>query len=580
MKLKRYPLTYNPIAEYWNQIQSGEEVVGQKIHKTYQHIVEQLNREDGEYFYDPRRANHILEFFENYCHHSKGKVGGKLVELELWEKAMLATVFGFVDIEGNRQYREAVLIVGKKNGKSLLASGVGTYMLTGDGENGPEVYAVATKKDQAKIIWLEAKRMIKKSPALAKRVRPLVAELDCDGNDGVFKPLASDSDTLDGLNIHCALMDEVHQWKNGRALYDIIADGVTAREQPLVFITSTAGVIREDIYDEKYEEAEKVINGYGDPDGYHDPHFIAFVYELDSRGEWIDPKCWKKANPGLGTIKNEKALAAKVEKAKQNPALVKNLVCKEFNIRETSSEAWLTFEQLDNRDTFSLNPEEKRFIWHHDGEDIELPYPRYGIGGADLSSTTDLTAGKVIFTVPGYEEYLFVLSMYWLPDSLLEKRVKEDKIPYDKWADRGLLRLCEGNKVKYQDVKAWFVEIQETFDIYLPWIGYDSWSASYWVDDMTDYFGKSAMAPVIQGKKTLSDPMKRLGNDLDSKLIIYNNNPIDKWCLANTAYDEDVNGNIQPHKTSKPTRRIDGTAALLDAYTVYLDNSDDYLSRI
>lgn len=580
MKLKRYPLTYNPIAEYWNQIQSGEEVVGQKIHKTYQHIVEQLNREDGEYFYDPRRANHILEFFENYCHHSKGKVGGKLVELELWEKAMLATVFGFVDIEGNRQYREAVLIVGKKNGKSLLASGVGTYMLTGDGENGPEVYAVATKKDQAKIIWLEAKRMIKKSPALAKRVRPLVAELDCDGNDGVFKPLASDSDTLDGLNIHCALMDEVHQWKNGRALYDIIADGVTAREQPLVFITSTAGVIREDIYDEKYEEAEKVINGYGDPDGYHDPHFIAFVYELDSRGEWIDPKCWKKANPGLGTIKNEKALAAKVEKAKQNPALVKNLVCKEFNIRETSSEAWLTFEQLDNRDTFSLNPEEKHFIWHHDGEDIELPYPRYGIGGADLSSTTDLTAGKVIFTVPGYEEYLFVLSMYWLPDSLLEKRTKEDKIPYDKWSERGLLRLCEGNKVKYQDVKAWFVEIQEMFDIYLPWIGYDSWSASYWVDDMTDYFGKSTMIPVIQGKKTLSDPMKRLGNDLDSKLIIYNNNPIDKWCLANTAYDEDVNGNIQPHKTSKPTRRIDGTAALLDAYTVYLDNSDDYLSRI
>lgn len=580
MKLKRYPLTYNPITEYWNKIQSGEEVVGQKIYKTYRHIIEQLNSKDGEYFYDPKRANHILEFFENYCHHSKGKVGGKLVELELWEKAMLATVFGFVDIEGNRQYREAVLIVGKKNGKSLLASGVGTYMLTGDGENGPEVYAVATKKDQAKIIWLEAKRMIKKSPALAKRVRPLAAELDCDGNDGVFKPLASDSDTLDGLNIHCALMDEVHQWKNGRALYDIIADGVTAREQPLVFITSTAGVIREDIYDEKYEEAEKVINGYGDPDGYHDPHFVAFVYELDSRGEWIDPKCWKKANPGLGTIKNAKALAAKVEKAKQNPALVKNLVCKEFNVRETSSEAWLTFEQLDNRDTFSLDPKEKRFIWHHNGEDIELPYPRYGIGGADLSSTTDLTAGKVIFTIPGYEEYLFALSMYWLPDSLLEKRTKEDKIPYDKWADRGLLQLCEGNKVRYQDVKAWFVEIQEVFDIYLPWIGYDSWSASYWVDDMTDYFGKSAMVPVIQGKKTLSDPMKRLGNDLDSKLIIYNNNPIDKWCLANTAYDEDVNGNIQPHKTSKPTRRIDGTAALLDAYTVYLDNSDDYLSRI
>jgi phage terminase large subunit-like protein len=351
-----YADSYNPIREYWNAIQSGEEVVSAKIRKTYQHIICQMDNPD-EYFYSPARANHVLEFFENYCHHSKGKQGGNLVKLELWEKALLATVFGFVDIEGNRKYREALLIVGKKNGKSLLASGVGNYMLLGDGEQGPEVYAVATKRDQAKIIWLEAKRMINKSPALHKRAKTLIAEISSEAyNAGSFKPLASDSDTLDGLNIHCALMDEIHQWKNGRALYDIIADGVTAREQPLVFMTSTAGVVREDIYDEKYEEAERVINGYGDPDGYRDEHFIPFVYELDRREEWTDPACWKKANPGLGTIKSLNILADKVEKAKQNPALVKNLVCKEFNIRETSSEAWLSFEQLTNRDTYHLDP--------------------------------------------------------------------------------------------------------------------------------------------------------------------------------------------------------------------------------
>ena len=570
----------NPILAYWNAIESGKEIVSQKVYKTYRHIVKQLQRTDSIYFYEPRRASHVIDFFENYCHHSKGKAGGQLVKLELWEKALLATVFGFVDIEGNRQYRESILIVGKKNGKSLLASGVGDYLLFGDGEPGPEVYAVATKRDQAKIIWLEAKRMVNKSPALKKRSRCLVGEIVTDFNDGVFKPLASDSDTLDGLNIHGALMDEVHQWKNGRALYDIIADGVTAREQPLVFITSTAGVIREDIYDAKYEEAEKVINGYDDPDGYHDDRFIAFVYELDKRSEWVDPSCWKKANPGLGTIKNYRALADKVEKAKQNPALVKNLVCKEFNIRETSSEAWLNFEQLDNRDTFALCAAEKTLTWSHGNETRALQYPRYGIGGADLSSTTDLTAAKVIFTVPSAEQYCFVLQMYWLPESLLEKRTEEDKIPYDKWHERGLLRLCQGNKVRYQDVTAWFREIQEVYDIFLPWIGYDSWSAQYWVDDMSAYFGVGALIPVHQGKKTLSNPMKCLGNDLDSKLVIYNNNPIDKWCLANTAYEEDKNGNIQPHKTSKPTRRIDGTAALLDAYAVMLENKDDYLSRL
>lgn len=560
---KKYPPDYNPIREYWEEIQSGKTRVSQKVYKTYRHVIREMDRTDSPYFYDPRRANHIIEFFENYLHHSKGKCGGQLVKLELWEKAMLATAYGFVDIEGYRQYRETLLIVGKKNGKSLLASGVGLYMLHADGEPGPEIYAVATKRDQAKIIWQEAKRMVRKSPALAKRTRSLVAELDSDWNDGVFKPLASDSDTLDGLNIHCALMDEIHQWKNGRALYDIIADGVIAREQPMIFETSTAGTIREDIYDDKYEEAERIINGYDDPEGYHDEHFLPLIYELDSKNEWTDPNAWIKANPGLGTIKSKKALADKVEKAKANPALVRNLVCKEFNIRETSSEAWLNYEELDNRETF----------------DLQKLKPRYGIGGADLSSTTDLTAAKVIFRVPD-DPKLYVLSMYWIAEDLLEKRVKEDQIPYDKWHERGLIRLCPGNSVHAKYVKEWFVEVQEKLDVYIPWIGYDSWSAKYWVEDMADYFGKNAMIPVIQGKKTLSDPMKRLHNDLCSKLVIYNNNPIDKWCLANTAYDEDKNGNIQPHKTSKPTRRIDGTAALLDAYTVYLDKRDEYMSMI
>lgn len=558
----RYPLAYNPILEYWEKIQSGAIKVSNKVYRTYKKVVQDIN-EPGEYFYSAKRANHILEFGENYCRHSKGKFGGKPVRLELWEKAHLATVFGFVDIEGNRKYRESLLIVGKKNGKSLLASIVGLYMLTADGEMGPEVYAVATKKDQSKIIWLEAKRMVRKSPALTKRVRSLVAELDTDFNDGVFKPLASDSDTLDGLNIHCVLMDEIHQWKQGKALYDIMADGVSAREQPLVYMTSTAGTIREDIYDQKYDEAEMVINGYDDPEGYKDEHFVAFIYELNSRKDWTKEECWEMANPGLGSIKNKQTLKDKVEKAKKNPLLVKNLLCKEFNIRETSSEAWLTFEQANNTEVF----------------DIKKLKPRYGVGGVDLSSTTDLTAGKVIFKVPN-DERIYVLSMYWMPEDLVEKRIIEDKIPYDIWIEKGYVRTCKGNKISYKDVKKWFVEIQEEKDIYLNMIGYDSWSAAYFVEDMQDYFGQSTMIPVVQGKKTLSQPMKNLGADLENNLIVYNNNPVDKWCLCNTAVDVDRNDNIQPIKTSKPRRRIDGTAALLDAYVVLQNNLNEYMSLI
>lgn len=559
----RYPPDYDPITEYWELIESGKEVVGVKIRATYRKLAADVKSKNRLWYYSHARANHALEFIENFCHHSKGKKGGKPVILELWEKAMLATIFGFIDIEGNREYREAMLIVGKKNGKSLLASCVGLYMQIGDSEPGSEVYAVATMKDQAKIVWMEAKRMVNKSPVLKKRIRTLVAEMVSDFNDGIFKPLASNVDSLDGKNVHAGLFDEIHQWKNGKALYDIIADGTTAREQPLIFITSTAGTIREDIYDQKYDEATRVINGYFDPDGYKDDHFIAFIYELDSRKEWLDPACYKKANPGLGTIKNEKTLAAKVEKAKANSMLVKNLVCKEFNVRETSSESWLNFDDLNNTDTF----------------DIAELKPRYGIGGLDLSSTTDLTCATVIFKVRD-NETLYVKQMYWLPADLLEQRTKEDKIPYNVWHEQGLLRVSDGNKINYKDVVAWFLEVQNEMDIYIYKIGYDSWNSQYIVDELQQAFGKESTEAVIQGKKTMSAPMKSFASDLKAKKINYNNNSILKWNLANAAIDVDKNDNIQLMKTSNSRRRIDGVASLLDAYIALERNYDNYMNLI
>lgn len=356
---------------------------------------------------------------------------------------------------------------------------------------------------------------------------------------------------------------EIHQWKNGKALYDIIADGITAREQPLIFVTTTAGTIREDIYDMKYDEAEMVINGYDDENGYKDERSIYFIYELDSRAEWIKEECWKKANPGLGTIKNARTLKEKVEKAKKNPLLVRNLLCKEFNIRETSSEAWLNFEQVNNTATF----------------DIRELKPRYGIGGADLSSTTDLTCATIIFKVPN-DEHIYVKQMYFLPEDLLEKRVQEDKIPYDIWRDNGLLRTTPGNRVHHKHVTEWFLEIQNEYDIYIYGGGYDAWSATYWIEEMENTFGKDTWQAVHQGKKTLSGPMKSLGADLEKKVINYNNNPILKWCLTNTAVDIDKNDNIQPIKTSNQRRRIDGLASLLDAYVQLERVYEGYMSVI
>src|SRR5699024_669400 len=398
----------------------------------------------------------------------------------------------------------------------------------------------ATKKDQAKIIWLESKRMVQKSPVLRKYVRPLTAEIISDFNDGVFKPLGRDSDTLDGLNVHGALFDEVHAWKDMN-LFDVVVDGTTARDNPLIFITSTAGTVREAVYDRLYDECGNVINGYDDDNGYTNERMLPIIYELDKREEWQEEKHWYKANPGLGTIKKLDALEQKVNKAKATPRLVKNLVTKDFNVPETSGEAWLTFEQLNNIEKF----------------DITELKPRYGIGGVDLSSTTDLTCATIIFMKEGSTN-IYVEQMYWLPEELLDKRETEDKIPYSMWKEKGYLRTSQGNKIHYRDVTEWFVEMQQEKDIYLPWIGYDHWSATYFVEEMKNHFGDEAMEAVQQGYKSLSSPMKSLGADLEADRIIYNNNPILKWCLSNVSYEEDKNGNIRPIKGNNPRKRIDG----------------------
>lgn len=554
----------NAIVHYNYLIKTGEEITSRKVKLVYKELVENiLENPKSEYEYSATKANHALEFVESYCKHSKGSMGGKPFILELWQKALVSAMFGIVDkITGLRKFHEVVLIVARKNGKSTLAAAIGIYLTIADGELGPEVYSVATKKDQAKIIWLEAKRMIKKSPALNKRLKTLVGEINSELNDSIFKPLGRDSDTLDGLNVHGALFDEVHAWRDMN-LYDVIVDGTISRDQPLIFVTSTAGTVRESVFDRLYDECELVINGYGDPEGYKNERLLPVIYELDERKEWVDEKAWKKANPGLGTIKKLDNLQSKVNKAKANPLLVKNLVCKDFNVRETTGESWLTFEQVKNETKF----------------DIKELKPRYGIGGVDLSSTTDLTSACILFQVPG-DNNIYVEIMFWLPEELLEQRSKEDKIPYDIWKDRGLLRTSQGNKVHYRDVVTWFKEMMEEKDIYLYKVGYDSWSAQYFVEDMKANFGQESMEPVIQGKKTLSSPMKNLGADLSSKKIIYNNNPILKWNLTNVAIDIDKNNNIQPMKSSNQKKRIDGFAALLDAYVVYERNLESYRNMI
>lgn len=547
----------NYIEEYWQQIESGQVTACRRLIQQYQKLIDELKHPRDPWVFDIERANQPIEFIERFCKHSKGKWIGKPFKLELFQKAKIQAVYGFVHKDtGLRRCREVFTCVGRKNGKSTEKAATGNYMLVGDGEGGSEVYSVATKKDQARIVFSEAVNMIRQSPALSKHVKKRKTDLYFPVTFSKFEPLASDSNSLDGLNTHNCIMDELHAIKD-RNLYDVMKQSMAAREQPLLDMITTAGFVRECIFDDIYDYACKVLDGV-----INDDRFLAFIYELDDRSEWTDFRMWEKANPGLGTIKSYDDLAANVERAKNDSNFLPTVLTKDFNIRETTADKWLTFEQANNEATF----------------DAEELMDCYGVGGVDLSATTDLTYAVIIVMKPGSDKK-YIIGQAFMPGDTIEQRSKEDKVPYDKWAQRGLITLCPGNKVDYRYVTEWFQQMKDEYGIIGYWTGYDSWNSPAWVEDMENRLGyknKNNLLPVIMGAKTLSAPMKLMGADLSSKDIIYDNNPLMKWALTNVAIEVDKNENIRPIKGKHQRQRIDPAVALLIAYTVLQNNLEDY----
>lgn len=541
----------NYIREYWNKIQSGEIVACRRLKQQYQKIIDELDSPRDPWVFDLQRATQPIEFIERFCKHSKGKWIGQPVKLELFQKAKIQATYGFIHKEtGLRRCREVFTLVARKNGKSTEKAATGLYMLIGDGEGGSEVYSLATKKDQARLVFTEAVNMVSQSPALSKHTKKRKTDLYFPVTFSKFEPLASDSNSLDGLNVHNGIIDELHAIKD-RNLYDVIKQAMSAREQPLLDMITTAGFVRECIFDSIYDYACRVLDGV-----VEDDRFLAFIYELDDREEWTDFRMWEKANPGLGTIKDYNELAANVERAKNDPDFLPTVLTKDFNIRDTVAGTWLTYDHINNEETFTMN-------------DIR---DAYAVGGTDLSSTTDLTCATLLIVKPGSDKK-YCLQQYFMPRDMIEQRVREDKIPYDRWEERGLLTLCEGNKVNYSDVTRWYLRMMEEYQIHPLWIGYDPWDSKYWVDEMIQC--GFTMEKVRQGAQTLSQPMKELGADLGAKLINYNNNPILKWCLTNTAVKRDDNDNIRPVKGQNQRQRIDGAVSLLIAYTVLFNHWDD-----
>lgn len=548
-------ITVNYVLEYWNAIEAGKVIVSKRVYRQYKRLVDEINTPD-KYIFDERKANKPIEFIERFCKHSKGEWACKPIDLELFQKAYIAALFGFIDKEtGLRRYRESLFYVARKNGKTTMLAGLAAYMLIADGEGGAEVYSIASKRDQARILFDETHNMIQQSPDLSKHIKKRKSDLYFPLTMSKLMPLAKNSNTLDGLNSSMVIIDELHSILD-RNLYEVMKQSQSARQQPMLIMITTAGTVRENIFDDMYSYACNVVDGK-----FEDDRFLPILYELDSKEEWTDNNAWQKANPALGSIKKLDDLESKVEKAKNNPSDLSGLLTKDFNIRDTVKSAWLTFDDIDNEETF----------------EIEQFRNCYAIGGADLSVTTDLSCATLLF-VDKDTQKRFIHQMYWLPRDSFEKRVQMDKIPYDKWLEQGLLRLCNGNSINYGDITAWFVEMLNNYGITPLWVYYDSYSAKYWVEEMEQHGFK--MVRCIQGAKTLSLPMQQMGADLQAKKINYNNSPILKWCLTNTGVETDRNGNIVPVKNQAAKMRIDGTASMLDAYVGLFEHYEEFLRAL
>lgn len=546
--------------KYLTQIRKGNIITSAEVRAIYETLDLQAKDRDFPFRLDLNAGQHAIDFIEGFCRHYEGELAGQLVKLDLWQKAFIQTLFGWVEKKSKiRRFREFMLLVARKNGKSMLSACIMVYMLVADGEPGAQCVSVATKYDQASIVYKTARKIIEQDEDLRAMVKPIIGGMEFKLTSSTMKALASNSKTLDGLNLHYVSCDELHAQAD-RNMYDVTRQGMKARKQPIFGSITTAGFAREGIYDSLFEYAQGVATG-----SITDLRFLPVLYKLDRREEWTDPECWQKANPGLGTIKSREQLADDVEKAKIDLSYLPTLLVKDFDIQENAASTWLTYQAAVNETVVSMDYLRKS----------------YAVGGCDLSATTDLTCATLLIRKPEDPRY-YVLQKYFLPSARVNtvESTSRKEAPYRLWAEQGWLTICEGASVDFHAVTEWFADMVRTYDIRPLWIGYDAALSGYWVPEMTEY--GFDMDRVRQGAFTWTYPMKMMQGAFDDHLVIYQNNPMLRWCLLNTgkkSTNKDGIESIQPVKVSE-TRRIDGMVSLLNAWVSYSNHYDEYIRYV
>ena len=533
----------NFILEYWQGICDGSILVGVWIRLLYKLIVERI--EDGTYIFSQKKANNAIHFIEKFCRHNKGKLAPGFLKLDLWQKAFISVLYGILDKDGYRQFREIILVIGRKQGKTLLAAAIIAYEAYADGEFGSEIYCVAPKLDQSDLVYSAFKFTVDKTPVFSNMTYPRKSDLYIERSNTSIKKIAFNEKKADGYNPMLTVMDEMSSWpaNRGSKQYEVMVSGTGSRNEPITLSISSSGYVNDGPYDELIKRGTSFLLGNS-----REKRLLPVLYIIDNIEKWNDINELRKSLPGLGVSVSVQFILDQIDTAMESLTKKAEFITKYCNIKQNSSQAWLSTETIDKTICEELKLEDFRGC--------------YCVGGIDLSQTTDLTACNIVIEKKGK---LYVFSKFFLPSEKIDEASARDGLPYRTYIQRGLLSESGQNFIDYADCFNWFKKLIEEYQIYPLKVGYDRYSSQYLVNEMKQY--GFHMDDVYQGEN-LTPVIREVEGLMKDGTIKIGNNDLLKIHFLDSAIKANTETNRVKLIKLEQRAHIDGMAAFLDAMCV------------
>ncbi|MBB6218193.1 phage terminase large subunit-like protein [Anaerosolibacter carboniphilus] len=570
--MTEYNGVHSFLLEYIGKCKSGEIIVGRELVQMLDVLLTHFDNPDIQIDFED--AHKRIKFIETKCKHYEAPFAGKPFILELFQKAFIEAFYSFKIYDEEvgrwiRLYQDFLYLVGRKNGKTPLISAMDLAEFF-CGPLGIKILCASNDYEQADLMFQAINAMREESPALDKVTRKNIKGIFFGNpkkrkakgkfsykNKGSIRKISAKTGAKEGRNIGVGSVDEVHELKDNSSIMPI-RQALSTQDEPIYGELTTEGMVNDGYLDERLKDARKVLNGELDR-----PRWLIWLYTQDSEAEiWQDEKTWPKSNPGLGAIKKWSFLRQMIEEAKTSKATRAFVLSKDFNIKQNNAQAWLMPEDIINPEIFEI--EEFRNC--------------FAIGSVDLSKSGDLACARATLMKKGSQKK-YTLQKYFIPASKLLTLSKDERAMYEDWIKQGLIEVSPGNENDFRLVTAWFVKLYKEYGIRFYKIGYDKWSATYWVKEMEE-IGFDCVR-VNQDFGSMSEPMKLVEADLKSNMINYNDNPIDKYCLENTALNINSKAEIMPVKVQgKENKKIDGAVTMIIGYKIYIDNRTEFLDLV